>query len=195
MTKESNENIINKVRGILENFHLIADKIKWIQANKDNILTLGLNNQIRELDFYKLTSLLSTQSRSSLGEKYFKKKYNYEPVKKNENRGDLKKDNQYYEYKVSLNDQFNFRLIQIRIWQECDYIFQFITFEEIFTFHLTKEQMKKCNDNIAHGTKEANKNNEKIEYTMTIKKESADWQRWIKKIFKKSLGKKYEYQN
>ena len=128
---------------------------------------------------------MSAQSRSPLWEKYFRIKNNCEIVPKNENKGDFKKDNKYYEYKISLNDQINFRLIQIRPWQDCDYIIQFVTFEKIYTFILTKEEMMKeiklCKAGYAHGTKEANKDNTNIEYTMTIKKDTGNWQRWIDK--------------
>lgn len=76
-------------------------------------------------------------------------------------------------------------MIQVRPWQYCDYIIQFVTFEAIYTFELTKRQMLDeialCNATSAHGTKKANKNNQNIEYTMTIKKGSKNWQRWIKK--------------
>ena len=183
MAENLKKNIVNEINNILENFSLINNKIKWIQSNKENILQLVLQGEIKELSFYKLTSLLSTQSRSVLWEKYFKEKNEYQSVSKSANKGDLKKDNKYYEYKVSLNDQIDFRLLQIRIWQDCDYIFQFITFENIYTFQLTKQQMIKemrlCGVNFAHGTKESNRNNENIEYTMTIKKDSDNWQRWI----------------
>ena len=188
MTDEDKKNIISKIKSILENFLLIKEQTNWLQNNKESILKLILDEEITELQFYKLTSLLSTQSRSVLWEKYFRKKNNYKTVKKNENRGDLKKDNQYYEYKVSLNDQINFRLMQIRVWQECDYIIQFITFEKIYTFYLTKkemiEEMELCGANSAHGTRESNKKNKNIEYTMTVKKDSQNWNRWIKKYLK-----------
>ena len=188
MIEKSNKNIIDEINDILNNFELINLKIKWIQDNKDKILKLVLQNKITELKFYKVTSLLSAQSRSPLWEKYFSRKNNFESVSKNENKGDFKKDNKYYEYKISLNDQINFRLIQIRFWQDCNYMIQFVTFEKIYTFELTKTQMIKeinqCNANPAHGTKLANKNNKNIEYTMTIKKDSDNWKRWIEKYLK-----------
>lgn len=188
MTKEAKQ-LINEIDRILHNFDLISDKIKWVQIKKEDILQLALQSEIAELKFYKLTSLLSSQSRSHLWEKYFKEKNKYKSVSKSENKGDLKKDNRYYEYKVSLNDQINFRLIQIRVWQECDYIFQFITFEKIYTFQLSKKEMLKemelCGANFAHGTKEANENNKNVEYTMTIRKESDHWNRWMQKYLQK----------
>ena len=184
MKQKENKGIIIEINHILENFDLINLKIKWIKDNKDKILELTLQKEITELKFYKITSLLSAQSRSPLWEKYFILKNNYKAVSKNENKGDFKKDNKHYEYKISLNDQINFRLIQIRIWQSCDYIVQFVTFEKIYTFKLSQSQMKKemelCGANVAHGTREANKDNQNIEYTMTIKKDSSNWKRWIK---------------
>lgn len=114
-------NIIENINEILKNFEIISGKIQWIQEHKNQILHLVLEQKISELTFYKLTSLLSAQSRSPLWEKYFRIKNDFEPVAKNENRGDFKKDGNYYE-----------------------------------------------------------------EYTMTIKKDSENWKRWLvlyKKIF------------
>ena len=104
--------LVSKVNGIVKNYRFLTSTIDWVKKNKNDILKLALEKEIRELDFYKITSLLSTQSRSPLWQKYFQLKYNFDNVGKNEDRGDLKKDGKYYEYKISLNDQVNFRLIQ-----------------------------------------------------------------------------------
>ena len=177
--------LVSKIKNILGNYDFLSSTIDWIKKHKKSILNLALNKDINESDFYKITSLLSTQARSSLWENYFRIKNKFERVKKNENKGDLKKDEKYYEYKISFNDQINFRLIQIRIWQECDYIFQFLTLEKVYTFYLNKNDMKKelelCKATVAHGTKKSNLNNENIELTLTITKESKEWNRWVKK--------------
>lgn len=178
-------NLVFKVKDILKNYDLLVSTVDWVKNNKNDILKLTLEKEIKELDFYKITSLLSTQSRSPLWQKYFQLNNNFQSVGKNENRGDLKKDGKYYEYKISLNDQVNFRLIQIRIWQDCDYIFQFLTFEKVYTFRLSKKDMeyelKLCRASTAHGTIKSNLNNQNVEKAITIRKGSEHWKRWINK--------------
>ena len=50
-----------------------------------------------------------------MGKNYFIKKYDCEKVSKNENRGDLKKNGRYYEYKSSGYNQNNsVNILQIR---------------------------------------------------------------------------------
>ena len=185
MSKTTIRNTLTQVNHILKNFLLFIQTPEWIKENKKNIIELTLSNRISETNFYKITSIISSQSRSVLWEKYFMLKHKYDVVGRKENRGDIKKNETYYEYKCSLHDQINFRLLQIRIWQNCDYIFQFITFEKVYTFKLTKiqmiEEMKVCGCNSAHGTVVANKHNKNIEKTMTIKKDSNNWKRWIEK--------------
>lgn len=75
-------NIIEDINEILKNFEIISGKIQWIQEHKNQILHLVLEQKISELTFYKLTSLLSAQSRSPLWEKYFRIKNDFEPVAK-----------------------------------------------------------------------------------------------------------------
>lgn len=88
---QTKDNILDEINNILDNFKIISDKIEWIKNNKDSILKLVLETKISELKFYKITSLLSAQSRSPLWEKYFKIKKGYDTFAKDENRGDLKK--------------------------------------------------------------------------------------------------------
>ena len=107
-------------------------------------------------------------------ENYFIKKHGCERVRKEEDRGDFKKNGRYYEYKSSGYNQDNsVHMLQIRPWQDCDYIIQSITDDGATTFVLTHAEMmfemKKLNASPAHGTKEVVADNEKIEYMMRLK--------------------------
>ena len=143
---------------------------------------------ISEQDFYKISSVLTPQSRSPLWENYFIKKHDCERVNKNEDRGDFKKNGMYYEYKSSGYNQNNsVNIVQIRPWQDCDYIIQSISDDGATTFVLTHTEMKlemeKLKASRAHGT-QALVNNENIEYRMTLKRDSAHWNRWINNYHK-----------
>ena len=151
---------------------------------KDELIDLTLEKVISEQDFYKISSVLTPQSRSPLWEKYFIKKYDCERVNKNEDRGDLKKNDRYYEYKSSGYNQNNaVNVIQIRPWQKCDYIIQSISDNGATTFVLTRAEMKSEMEMLkagsAHGTKTAVADNVNKEFKITVKINSADWDRWI----------------
>ena len=152
------------------------------------MIDLTIRRVISEQDFYKISSVLSSQSRSPMWENYFIKKHDCEKVKISENRGDFKKNDIYYEFKCSGYNQDNaVHIVQIRPWQKCDYIVQSISDDGATTFVLTHAEMMLEMDNLkaarAHGT-QALVNNENIEYRMTLKKDSADWDRWINNYHK-----------
>ena len=154
----------------------------------NELIDLTLREEISEQDFYKISSVLTPQSRSPLWQNYFIKKHDCERVSKDENRGDFKKNGRYYEYKCSGYNQNNsVNMVQIRPWQDCDYIIQSISNDEATTFVLTHAdmmlEMKELKASRAHGTR-ALVNNENIEYRMTLKRDSADWNRWINNYHK-----------
>ena len=69
-------------------------------------------------------------------------KHDCERVHKNEDRGDFKKNGRYYEYKCSGYNQNNsVNIVQIRPWQDCDYIIQRISDDGAITFVLTHAEM------------------------------------------------------
>jgi hypothetical protein len=78
-------------------------------------------------------------------------------------------------------------MVQIRPWQDCNYIIQSISDDGATTFVLTHVEMmlemKKLKASRAHGT-QALVNNENIEYRMTLKRNSAHWNRWINNYHK-----------
>ena len=177
--KELNETISFILDNIDES-RKVKDRTESI---KDKLIGLTLGKVITEQEFYRISSVLLSQSRSPLWENYFIKKHDCERVNKSEDRGDFKKNGRYYEYKSSGYNQNNsVNMIQIRLWQDCDYIIQWISDDGATTFVLTHAEMmlemEKLKASRAHGTR-ALVNNENIEYRMTVKRNSADWDRWI----------------
>ena len=188
-------NTMNRKELLNETLSFILDnidesrKVKMsVESIKDELIDLTLQKVITEREFYKISSVLLSQSRSPMWEKYFIKKHDCERVNKNEDRGDFKKNGMYYEYKSSGYNQNNsVNMIQIRLWQDCDYIIQSISDDGATTFVLTHTEMKlemeKLKASRAHGT-QALVNNENIEYRMTLKRDSAHWNRWINNYHK-----------
>ncbi|MDE0010414.1 MAG: hypothetical protein OXU36_04680 [Candidatus Poribacteria bacterium] len=177
--------LIETIRYILDNIDESRRVLNSVVSIRKQLIDLTIEEQvISEHDFYKISSILSTQSRSPLWENYFIKKHDCERVSKNEDRGDLKKNGKYYEYKSSgYNQDDSVHLLQIRPWQDCDYIIQSISDDGATTFVLTHAEMMLEMDKLkaspAHGTRKALEDNKTIEYMMTVKRGSADWDRWI----------------
>lgn len=178
---------MDKIRYILENIHTVEKVKKLAYSVRHNLMEYVLQGKITENDFYKITSLLTPQSRSPLWQNYFIEKNGFDKLKSKENKGDCVKNGICYEYKASgFNEGSGLHVIQIRLWQDCDYIIQFIEKDKVYTFILTKEEMKeeiqKCGSTSAHGTKEANESNENVELRLsTIRKGDKNWNRWVKK--------------
>ena len=165
----------------IDNSRIVLNSVANIRGE---LINLTFEQEISEQDFYKISSVLSTQSRSPLWENYFIKKHDCEKVKRKEDRGDFKKNGRYYEYKSSgYNLANSVHLLQIRPWQDCDYIIQSISDDGPTTFVLTHAEMmlemERLKASPAHGTKEVVADNKKIEYMMTVERGSADWDRWI----------------
>ena len=177
--------LIDTIRYILDNIDESRRVVNSVVSIRKQLIDLTIEEQIiSEHDFYKISSILSTQSRSPLWENYFIKKHDCERVSKNEDRGDLKKNGRYYEYKSSgYNQDDSVHLLQIRPWQNCDYIIQSISDDGATTFVLTHAEMmlemEKLKASPAHGTRKALEDNKTIEYMMRLKRDSADWDRWI----------------
>ena len=170
---------------ILDNIDNSRIVLKRVASIRDKLIGLTLSRVISEQDFYRISSVLTPQSRSPMWQNYFIEKYNCEKVSKNEDRGDLKKNGVYYEYKASgynLGNSVN--IVQIRPWQDCDYIVQAISDDGATTFFLTHKEMMlemdELNASVAHGTKTVVSDNTKIEYRMTLNIGSDDWDRWVK---------------
>ena len=177
------------IRDILDNIDESRKLKDTAESIKDELIDLTLRQEISEQDFYKISSILTPQSRSPLWEKYFIKKHGCERVSKDEDRGDFKKSGRYYEYKCSGYNQGNaVNMVQIRPWQDCDYIIQRISDDGAITFVLTlaemKLEMEKLNASVAHVARRSSVDNKRIEYRMTLKIDSEHWNRWINKYHK-----------
>ena len=178
------------IRYILDNIDESRRVLNNVVSIKKELIDLTIEEQvISEQEFYKISSVLSTQSRSPLWENYFIKKHDCERVRKEEDRGDFKKNGRYYEYKSSgYNEDNSVHMLQIRPWQNCDYIIQSISDDGAITYVLIHSEMmlemKLLKASRAHGTKVLRKN-ENIEFRMTLKRDSEDWNRWITNYLKK----------
>ena len=177
------------IRAILDSIDKSRRLKETVESVKDELIDLTLEEkEISEQDFYKVSSVLTPQSRSPLWQNYFIKKHDCERVNKNEDRGDFKKNGGYYEYKCSGYNQNNaVNIVQVRPWQDCDYIIQSISDDRATTFVLTHAEMmlemERLKASRAHGT-QALVNNENIEYRMSLKRDSVDWDRWINNYHK-----------
>ena len=179
-----NREIQGLVRFILDKVERTRSVVDMVVRVRRYLVGMALEGALQEVDFYKITSLLTPQSRSPMWEKYFIGKHGCRKVSKEENRGDLERDGRYYEYKVSgFNQRNELNIVQIRLWQECDYIIQSISDRGAITFCLTHSQMTRetirCSANSAHGTKSVVAVNERNELRMTIPIGSAHWRRWV----------------
>ncbi len=178
------------IRYILDNIDQSRIVLNSVVSIRKKLIDLTFEQVISEQEFYKISSILTPQSRSPMWEKYFIEMHNCKKVNKKDERGDFKKNRRYYEYKSSGYNQDNsVHIVQIRPWQECDYIIQSISDDGATTFVLTHAEMmlemEKLKAARAHGT-QALVNNENIEYRMTLKKDSAHWDRWINNYMRNS---------
>ena len=177
------------IRYILDNIDQSRIVLNSVVSIRKKLIDLTFEQVISEQEFYKISSILTPQSRSPMWERYFIEKHNCKKVNKKDERGDFKKNGRYYEYKSSGYNQDNsVHIVQIRPWQECDYIIQSISDDGATTFVLTHAEMmlemEKLKAARAHGTQTL-VNNENIEYRMTLNKDSAGWNRWINNYLKK----------
>ena len=178
-------NILKIAKSILNDIDKVREVIDKVLSIKDYLISLTLEKEISEKEFYQITSMLTPQSRSSLWEKYYIKKHNGKKIKATENSGDFIIAGKVYEYKASgFNVDNVLHLVQIRIWQDCNYLIQSIQKERIYTFDLSHKQMKKelslCHAASAHGTRKANYDNKNIELRLTIDIGGQHWKRWLK---------------
>ena len=180
------ETLREQIDFVLENIHNYQKIVSVAYALKERLIELVADKVITELEFYKITSLLTPQSRSPLWEKYFIIKHGCNKITAQKNSGDFEKNGQSYEYKASgFNQDEALHVVQVRLWQECDYIIQSISDEKVFTFLVShtdmKEEIGKCKASSAHGTKQSNEENRNIELKFTVKRGSAGWARWCER--------------
>jgi len=175
---------LETAKHILANIHNVREAVNHAYKIRTELIQLALEGSITELEFYNITSVLTPQSRSPLWEKYYIQKRGAKKLKAQDNKGDFILDGKAYEYKASgFNQTGNINIVQLRSWQKCDYIVQYITSGEVFTFRLTRAQMEeeanRCKKSAAHGTQAANLKNENIEFRFTVVVGGEDWNRWL----------------
>lgn len=187
------KDIQKTIRYILKNIDNSKRVIEAAYEIRGHLIDLALNGRIAEQEFYKISSLLTPQSRSLIWQNYFIAKHNCKSINRNENKGDFEKNGIFYEYKASgYNRDNSVNIIQIRLWQECDYVIQAISDESVVTFVLThrqmKEETKKLKASSAHGTPAVTSVSRHIELRMTLRRDSEDWNRWMKRYHRDALA-------
>ena len=179
-------------------FIKIKEAVEFVAENKKKILSDFNNGKLSNGEFYTATALLTPQSRSSLYEKAIISSLNGTKNKAKDNIGDTKINGKNYEIKVSgVNVDKSLHLVQVRLWQNTDYIIQFIDIDNgyistffVLTHNEMVEEMGLLNATAAHGTKEANKKNGNIEYRTTLRKNTPSFKRWVEKYEFKIVNKK-----
>ena len=189
MTKQEIKDTIEFVLNNIDEYRNVLSKV---QAIKPHLVELVLAGEITERDFYKLSSLLNSQARSPMWEKYFIQKHQCRRIKRQEDMGDFEKNGKHYEYKCSgFNQDGSVHIVQIRTWQKCHYIVQSISDKKVHTFELSHEDMLREIDllgaSVAHGTRTSNIKNQNIELRMTLVKDSENWARWRRKYTTRSF--------
>lgn len=187
------------IKKILEaiDFIKVGEAAQYAAENKLEILDEYNKGNISEVLFFNSMSLLTPQSRSSLFEKALIYKLEGIKNKASDNIGDTKIKGIDYEIKISgLNIDKSLHLVQVRLWQNTNYLVQYIdvdnNFESIY-FSLTHDEMveeiKAIGASAAHGTKESNKENKNIEHRFTLVKGTVHFDRWLAKYQIKIVNK------
>ena len=179
-------NILGAIRHILAHVERSREVRRAAYQVKPRLIGLALENAITEEDFYRVSSLLTPQARSPLWEKYFIRRHNCRKVAAKSDSGDFEKDGVHYEYKASgYNQDDAVHLVQIRLWQGCDYVVQSVSDAGAASLVLTHAEMERevewCGGTSAHGTRTAVANNQNVELRMTLRKDGEHWTRWLKK--------------
>ena len=182
----ADEKILNTVRRVLANVERSRETIAAAYRVKGELIGLALENAIAEADFYRASSLLTPQARSPLWERYFIRRHQCRKVAAKSDSGDFEKDGVYYEYKASgYNQDDAVHIVQIRLWQGCDYVVQSVSDAGATSFLLTHSEMGRevalCKGTSAHGTRTAIADNKNVEKRVTLHKDSEHWARWAEK--------------
>jgi hypothetical protein len=145
-----------------------------IEENEDNTI-----EEISLLDAIIISSsgIFSPQKRISFLEDKLKKMFSWTPINPSDERGDYIDKNCYnFELKCSAtNDSNTINILQVRPWQDVDY-YRIIYFDlddplKSKSYVIPKDDMIdeiKIYGSATHGTKNANKDNKKIEYSFHL---------------------------
>lgn len=167
-----------------------AHKQKKLIKNEYSKKNWGLDLTLNELALVSAT-FPSAQQYGPKFQKWIDKNIGWESVKSSEGRGDSKKGNIYIEQKWGIRTDCGPGGLQHRFWQDIHYyLYGHIDDSDseniiVDIYLLTKEQAieesKLLNAVPTHGTKSANQLNENIEYSMGVKYNSEDHNRWKNK--------------
>ena len=171
------------IQFILANLEDMREVVRRAYRIRKRLVDLAIAGEISERDFYRITSVLAPQSRSPLWKDYFIKANEGRKVKPADNRGNFEKNGTYYGYKVSgFNEGNVVNIVQIRLWQNCDYVIQSISDNGAVTFILDREEMKRetviVPATAAHGTRMVTSQSQHVELRMTFGRNSDVWNRW-----------------
>ena len=185
--------IDESIRFILENLDTVREVEQHAKGIRHRLVDLTIAGKICERDFYRISSVLTPQSRSSIWQNYFIKVHGARKVARNENRGDFEKRGTFYEFKASgFNVDCVVHIVQIRLWQNCDYVIQSISDNGAVTFILKHGEMKAETEAVgataAHGTRLVTRESQHVELRMTFGRNSAVWERWKSRYADRSLS-------
>lgn len=177
---------------ILANLDDTRRVIKHAYRIRKQLVSLTISGMLDERNFYRITSVLTPQSRSTLWQNYFRKKHRALKVKADQNRGDFEKNGTFYEYKASgFNEGNVLHIVQIRLWQNCDYVIESISDNGAVTFILDHQEMvfetEAVPATVAHGTKLVTDRSEHVELRMTLRRDSEAWDRWTERYTNRTL--------
>lgn len=150
--------------------------------------------------FFAMCSVLNAQRKAPLIERFVYSRLSLEKISASENCGDAvnRSSNTKYELKISTTNYSEcINVRQIRLWQDVDYyLVAYIDELDVsssYVFLLTHAEMEKeVNDHgsATHGTASANKRNDNIEYSLTIKIGSQMFHEWLTKYASDIIKKK-----
>ncbi len=143
-------------------------------------------------DCMKRMRVLTSLSNESRIQNYIFKSFGWTKVNQKEDKGDVKNDlGQYFEVKASTITTSNntANIVQIRPWQDISghhiFVIDSLRDYKVTHYFLTKSEMKTEVEycaNHSHGTKESNKENNHIEWSIRIPWKESDkvFKRWKK---------------
>lgn len=185
--EEINEKIVNKKKKIETIIKYFEDENNIKNGEPGLIIT---NPKV----FFDVISLETVQGKAPQVEKFLSKRLSWKKLSASENKGDFydEESDKYIELKVSFPNKantLNFR--QIRLWQPVDFYVGIYVDEDILenslVFKISHEEMEKLileHGCATHGTKQANENNNNIEYSYTLNlKNQALVNEWKEKYF------------
>ncbi len=183
MSEENNIVSLEEIKKALK----IIDKAR-MEGIKDK--QYGFNDDWD--DFMKRMRVLTSQSNGSRIQNYIFKSFGWTKVNQKEDKGDVKNDlGQYFEVKASTITTSNntANIVQIRPWQDISghhiFVIDSLRDYKVTHYFLTKSEMKTEVEycaNHSHGTKESNKENNHIEWSIRIPWKESDkvFKRWKK---------------